>query len=55
MEHIDTVNLPEWSVCYLVNGDTDNLTDKEVDMIDSWVESYKQPITLLYNQVVDIK
>ena len=28
--------IPTWSLCYLVNGDKDNLTDDEIEMIDKW-------------------
>lgn len=31
-------NIPEWSLCYIANGDRDNLTDEEVAIVDEWLE-----------------
>ena len=28
--------IPTWSLCYLDNGDKDNLTNEEIEMIDKW-------------------
>lgn len=33
--------LPEWSLCYIVNGDDQGLSDKEIAMVDSWLEELK--------------
>ena len=31
-----TEKIPTWSLPYLVNGDADNLTDEEFDMVTNW-------------------
>ena len=31
-------DLPEWSLCYLINGDATGLEDEEIAMIDAWME-----------------
>lgn len=33
--------LPNWTACYLINGDRDNLTDEEIKQIDSFVSKEK--------------
>lgn len=30
--------IPMWSLCYLINGDVDTLTDDEIRMADEFVE-----------------
>lgn len=30
--------IPEWAMCYLINGDKDNLTDEEINEINNWKE-----------------
>ena len=32
------VRMPAFAMCYIHNGDTDNITDKEVEMIDQYIE-----------------
>lgn len=32
------VIMPEWAICYLEYGDTDNLTAEDVAEVDSWLE-----------------
>ena len=36
----DTVKIPTWAVCYIFNGDADNLTFEEQDMIDNFLDQY---------------
>lgn len=36
--HKSFENVPEWALCYLVNGDRTGLTDDELKMIDQWRE-----------------
>ena len=43
---IDTVNLPDWSVCYLVNGDSSGLDDEQIAQCDAWERTYSLPIVL---------
>lgn len=28
--------IPVWAMCYLVNGDTDSITDKDKAIVDEW-------------------
>lgn len=28
--------IPEWSLCYLINGDSEGLTSDEINMIENW-------------------
>ena len=30
--------IPSWALCYLINGDTDNLTDEDMDTITEFLE-----------------
>ena len=31
-------DIPEWSLCYLINGDPTGLTDEEVQMCEDWLK-----------------
>lgn len=31
-------DLPDWSLCYLINGDATGLSDEETAEIDAWME-----------------
>ena len=35
-----TVKLPEYAICYLVNGDSSGLEDADVTAIDEWYASF---------------
>lgn len=37
-EHVIVENMPEWALPYLVNGDTDGLTDEDLNAIDEWLD-----------------
>ncbi|WP_279135374.1 DUF6926 domain-containing protein [Parabacteroides johnsonii] len=39
-----TEKIPTWSLCYLVNGDASGLTDKEIRMIDTWLNDWEVQI-----------
>jgi len=41
-KQLTTVQLPEWSVCYLINGDSSYLEDDDATMIDEWLEETMQ-------------
>ena len=30
--------VPEWSLCYLINGDPTELTDEEIQMCEDWLK-----------------
>lgn len=34
------LSIPTWALCYLVNGDKEGLTDKEISQIESFLESF---------------
>lgn len=36
--------VPEWAVCYIENGDTDNLTDSEIEAVNSFLKWVKSDI-----------
>ena len=38
LKDLGTYSVPEWALPYMENGDRDNLTDKEVAMVDSFVK-----------------
>ena len=46
IEHIDTVKLPTYALCYLVNGDSSGLEDDDIDAIDRWYNSYGKELQL---------
>lgn len=37
----DKIDIPEWAICYLVNGDLDNLTDEELAWCKDFEKSYR--------------
>jgi len=37
IRYIDTVYFPSWALSYAINGVTDNLSDDEIDMIDTYM------------------
>lgn len=36
LKYYDTYQIPEWAICYLANGDRDNLSDEDVKIIEDW-------------------
>lgn len=30
--------VPEWALCYIINGDKEGLNDEEIKMVDDWLE-----------------
>ena len=38
-EHFDTINIPSWSLSYLINSDASGLEDSEIELIDEWIDS----------------
>ena len=40
----DKIEIPEWAMCYLVNGDMDNLTDDEL----AWCKDFEKSYYVLY-------
>jgi len=36
----DGLNIPEWSLCYLVNGDYSGLEEKEKNQVDNFVSQF---------------
>lgn len=36
LKYYNTYKIPEWAICYLANGDRDNLSDEDVKIIDDW-------------------
>lgn len=46
LEEIETIDLPQWSICYLINGDGSALTDDDIALADSWQASFGAPITI---------
>ena len=39
-----TEKIPTWSLCYLINGDANGLTDEEIRMIDTWLNDWEVQI-----------
>lgn len=37
-------NVPTWALCYIVNGDTDAITDQEQQEIDQWLHDNRVEI-----------
>jgi hypothetical protein len=33
-----TERIPEWAMCYIINGDRDTVTDEEIEMINKYLE-----------------
>lgn len=38
LQQFDTVKLPDYSLCYLVNGDGSGLEDDDIATIDEWLK-----------------
>ena len=36
----NTYAMPEWAVCYFANGDSDCLTDEEIEIADKWYKEH---------------
>lgn len=36
--------IPEWAICYIVNGDATGLEDEEIQQIDSWIRNNRATI-----------
>ena len=36
--------IPEWALCYLINADTDYLTDEDLKTVTEWEKSWDAPI-----------
>lgn len=36
----DTYRIPEWAVCYFANGDSDCLTDEQIEIADKWYKEH---------------
>lgn len=34
------LNIPTWALCYLVNGDSEGLNDKEISQIENFLEGF---------------
>lgn len=39
-----TESIPEWTLCYCINGDATGLTEKEISMIDKWMKDWQVEI-----------
>ena len=37
IKNLGTYDIPEWSLCYIVNGDADNLSDEEKGLVDDFL------------------
>lgn len=37
-----TENIPEWAIYYLFNGECEDLTEEEINMVDEFVEEYRR-------------
>jgi hypothetical protein len=42
----DVVDIPSWSLCYLINNDDSGLNDDEIAMVDSWLETLPKGFSL---------
>ena len=52
LEYIETVEMPDWALSYLVNGDSSSLEQTEIDSIDALVDEYATDYgmgSLVYN------
>ena len=36
----ESVNIPDYAMCYLVNGDSSGLNDDDITLIDTWINVY---------------
>ena len=42
LNHYDGLQVPAWSLCYLVNGDSTGISDEEQAEVDSWYSQFMQ-------------
>ena len=49
----ESVDVPDYALCYLINGDNSGLTDEDITIIDNWFNHY-QKIADKYNSSVII-
>lgn len=40
LKDLGEYNIPDWSLCYLENGDASGLSDEEVEMVDDFVKKF---------------
>ena len=38
LKYKNTYKVPEWAICYLANGDKDNLSDEDISIIEKWYD-----------------
>ena len=41
MRKVDQVDLPDWALPLLINGDYGDLNDSEVDMVGDWIDRFR--------------
>ena len=42
VENWTVENVPDYAVCYLVNGDADNLSEEDIKNIDQWCDKMQE-------------
>jgi len=43
------VLIPQWAMCYLVNGDASGISETEKNTVDTWVNQYRAMFTNVYS------
>ncbi len=46
---IDTVNIPDYALCTLINDDSSGIDQEDLDNINEWEQSYSDYLPLTYN------
>lgn len=41
IRRISVEHIPEWALCYLINGDATGLTDDDQKLVDEWLGGYQ--------------
>lgn len=51
IEHIDSIKLPTWALCYIVNNDSSGISDEDQEQVDEWIkETFPDHIGLIFDQ-----
>ena len=52
LNHYDGLQVPAWSLCYLVNGDSLGISDEEQAEVDAWYSQFTQEAQELGGYVI---
>ena len=47
----ESINIPDYAICYLVNGDSSGLNEEEIILIDTWINVYYAKAEELYGHL----